>query len=364
MQHLVLALHAGFASSLRLSTHTAANQTETEGLAGGNLCMHGHLAPKFFLLGAPQSGPTHFFERLARSESIVGYMPAGSEPSWYLNESGVFSDGFNGSTKSKWLSHYPLCQQEKHKVVIDCTPSYFGSEAAPFALRAVYPPAHKLVFMVFLREPASRAHSHYYLYKDNGVLSGAFPGCTATQFPPTFAHAVELRLTQKFVCNCQCDDIFEQSMYADSFRRYFRNFDSEMFHVVPFKQAITAQVVEYAWEILNVRPGHRAMSGLDGDGHDTTHHHHPTLELEMHTFLLGRYRAFMDSMAGSYTVGRLLANSSAHLYQFVRRPRSAPQVAAWLEENWRPSRRFFGLLSGLAGKLVPQTLSGHGYPPA
>merc|ERR1719223_2667601 len=147
--------------------------------------MVGRLAPSFFLLGTPKSGTTFFYEDFARSEQIVEYLPGVGSPEWHSKEPWVFTQGFpvTAGAKQDWLSHYPECPQGKHLVAVDCTPGYFGSQEAPFGIHRAYGgDKHRLVFMVFLREPMSRSHSHYYQYEENGVFQGYFKECLPHQF--------------------------------------------------------------------------------------------------------------------------------------------------------------------------------------
>jgi len=325
----------GTAAALRMATNATFNDAEVEGLEGGNLCMMGRLAPKFFLLGTPKSGTTFFFEDFARSEQIVNYQPSADEPSWHSKEPWVFAGHFDADTRKKaWLSHYPKCTQDKHMVAVDCTPGYFGNPFAPFGIQKAYRDSkHTLVFMVFLREPVKRAHSHYYQYEENGVLNGAFQQCTPEQFPKTFADAAHKRITTGSMCNCGCDDIFEDSMYVDSFKRYFKNFDSSSFHVVPFKQAVLSEVVDYAWEILNVAKGTGKKTNLVGGDNQMNHHEYPTLHQEMDAALMLQFENFMYHAAGPKAVSNVLAASCAQLYGFEG-DKAAPAIAEWLADNW------------------------------
>jgi len=333
----LLAASFGTTAALQVVTNATVNGNGVEGLEGGNLCMMGRLAPKFYLLGTPKTGTTFFYEDFVRSEQIVEYLPDQGEPDWHSKEPWVFYNGFTASedVKKVWLSHYPQCTQDKHLVAVDCTPGYFGSQRAPFGIQKAYSDSrHQLVFMVFLRDPASRTHSHYYQYQENGVLDGAFlPGCSPQQFPPTFADAVQTRMTLGSVCNCSCDTIFEDSMYADSFRRYFKNFDSSSFHVVPFKMAVLGEVVEYAWRILNVGKGKGEKRNLVGGDNDKNHHEYPAIDTEMDAELLSRFEVFMDGATGPKLVSNLLAGSGAHLYGHDG-DWTAPSIADWLVDNW------------------------------
>jgi len=296
--------------------------------------MMGRVAPQFFLLGTPKSGTTFFFEDFARSDQIVNYRPSGDEPTWHSKEPWTFAGRFAPSSSARWLSHYPKCRQDKRMVAVDCTPGYFGDQKAPFGIEKAYGEAkHALVFMVFLREPVARTHSHYYQYKENGVLQGKFGGCSPQQFPKTFAQAVQKRISSGSMCNCGCDNIFDDSMYADSFKRYFKNFDSSSFHVVPFKKAVLGEVVDYTWEILKVARGKGERSSLVGGGNEKNHHDYPTLQQEMGAPLLNRLKGWMYKAAGPKAVSNALASSGAHLYGFGGN-RGAPAIAAWLETNW------------------------------
>jgi len=297
--------------------------------------MEGRLAPKFFLLGTPKTGTTSFYEDFVRSAQIVSYKPAKGEAAWHSKEPWEFSEGFDPSVKKSWLSHYPKCTQSKHLVAIDCTPGYFGAEPAPFAIHRAYGMAkHNLVFMVFLREPIDRAHSHYYQYQENGVFQGYFDGCSPHQFPKSFKQAVENRLTKKRMCFCSCDNIFEDSMYKDAFKRYFNNFAGSMFHVVPFKQATSGEVVQYAWKILNVAKGHGAKGNLVGGNNQKNHHDYPSMHKEMPAPLLKRFMNFMYEAAGPGKVAGVLAGSGAHLYGHGQASKDSHSIAVWLAKNW------------------------------
>jgi len=297
--------------------------------------MMGRLAPKFFLLGTPKSGTTFFFEDFARSDAIISYKPTDNEPSWHAKEPWVFANGFDLSTKRAWLSHYPACTQAKHLVAVDCTPGYFGSQRTPFAIHGAYGAAnHDLVFMVFLREPTDRTHSHYYQYVQNGVFNGMFQACPASVYPKTFKQAVEARLSKKAMCDCACNDVFDDSFYKDSFKRYFKNFRSEMFHVVPFKQAISGEVVDYAWKVLNVPKGHGERSNLVGGNNQKNHHEYPSLHQEMAAPLVKRYLSFMYEATGPGKVAEVLAGSGAHLYGHGQATTDTNSIATWLAKNW------------------------------
>jgi len=317
-----------------LVTHNTSHGSDVERASTLSFCMDGHLAPTFFLLGTPKSGTTFFYQDFARSPQIIEYQPLDGQPSWRSKEPWEFTSTFNVKYRDQWLAHYPECPKEEHLVGVDCTPGYFGSKIAPEAIHTAYGDArNNLVFMVFLREPVARAHSHYYQYQENGVLQGYFAGCTPEQFPKTFAVAVENLLSMNAACNCDCDDIFSDSMYMASFERYFHYFGSSGFHVVPFKQAVRPEVVAFTFQLLNVERGDGEKILLAGEDNEMNHHVYPEFHQEMSASLMSNFEQFMHKAAGSRPVAELLARSGAHLYGHGE-SRSVDSIASWLEENW------------------------------
>lgn len=299
----------------------------------GNLCMMGHLAPEFFLLGAPKSGTTFFFEKFSLSSGIVNYIPGEDEPTWHAKETWFFGHQYDAAKKKSWLTHYPNCTHVERKVAVDCTPGYFSSPFAPFGIQKAYANIHhhNLVFMVFLRNPTDRAHSHYYQFKENGVLEGKFQLCRPHQFPTSFQAAVQKRIgPHKSLCDCGCDNIFEDSMYKFAFDRYFENFPPHTFHVVPFKQAITDELVRYTWQVLGVPEGSGPKKNIVGAGNEKNHHEYPSLAEDMPGSQLEEFTSWMDEMTGAQKLEKRLSGSGAHLCGF----QEGGSIAEWLESNW------------------------------
>jgi len=295
-----------------------------------------HLAPKFFLLGTPKSGTTSFFESFNRSREIITYLPDSTEADWHAKEPWVFANGFQDENKLWWLEHYPKCDQTKTMVAVDCTPGYFGDQAAPWAISRTFGANRgEIVFMVFLRDPVERSHSHYYQYLDNDVLKGAYNECPKSLFPASFSKAVEKLIKHGAMCDCDCDDVFLDSMYADSFRRYFKNFHSSAFHVVPFEFAVTSDIVEYAWKLLNVAKGKGASENMVGGGNARNHHEYPSLEEDIPSSTLrNKFLAWMGKATGSKAVAKVLVDSAAHLYKYPGKMNSVEGIAKWLSDHW------------------------------
>lgn len=307
-----------------------------------NVCMMGHLAPEYFLLGVPKGGTTYFFLNFARSSALVSYKPGPKEQPWHAKEPWFFAPhGKPLSWKLSWLQHYPGCTQKERKVAFDGTPGYFGypdSAKSIYTFYAGTSQISKLTFMVFLRNPVSRSHSHYYHYVSNGVRNGAFgKGCPADVFPSTFAEAAANLVNTGAMCGkCLCNDVFESSMYAASFREYFKYFSPNQFHVIPFEAAVKPELVEYAWDVLRMPHGQGARSTLVGNGVGgaMNHHDYPKLEEDLESSLLSYFRAYLEWRAGAPAVAQELVNTNAHLYNYRGRKNSKGGITIWLESQW------------------------------
>lgn len=307
------------------------NLTGTE--AGDpNLCIHNRLAPQFFLIGVPRSGQARFYKNFVSSPGIVKFSPKSDEPAWHEQEPWIFADGFDLGDTDEWLSHYPACDRSKRMVAIDCTPGYFGDTKTPWAIANVYRTAgvtHMLQFMVLLRDPVMRLHSHYYHYVDDGVLKDALPDCPSSVFPSSFYSTVKNMLEKNTICNCPCDNLITDSKYAASFKRYFANFFPEQFHVVPFDR-LDKQVVKYAWDMLGVPHGqlvdeHRVVEDIAP---------HPDMVTELDEVTLLQLESYMDRVSGAEELVSLWMGTGIKLYGYGDDIHDGAKVAQWLRTSW------------------------------
>jgi len=343
LAHVALLSHMTVLKALLITGRKQEELPDSGTNAGTDpFCVMGRLAPRYFLLGAPKSGTTYFFEDFARSGSVVNYVPGDGEPAWHAKEPWVFADAFNSTSsgssgKQRWLQHYPRCSEARFKVAVDCTPGYFGAPAAPANIRTAYygDLKYKLVFMVFLRNPIARSHSHYYQYLDNGVLNGNFQNCQANQFPATFQDAVTRGMKNEgSVCGCACDNIFHDSFYVASFKRYFQNFKKSQFHIVPFELAVGEPIVQYTWAVLGLPAGIGARSNLVGVGNAKNHHFYASLDQELSADSVAQFRNFMSQRAGAGAIADLLVGSDVNLFHFGGDKSNGGSIASWLSSYW------------------------------
>lgn len=309
---------------------------------GPNVCMDGHFAPELYLLGVPKGGTTYFYQEFVRSNATVRFQPKDGEEPWQEKEAWVFAPYERDiSEKAYWLSHFPACDQWERRVALDATPGYFGCPTAPKIMSAFYAGSHhkaSLKFMVFLRNPGKRAQSHFYQYVENGVREGAFgDGCPTYVFPASFKKAVELVLEQGQMCDsCACNDIFEDSMYATSFNNYFQYFRQEQFVVVPFEEAVRAELVMFAWDMLGMPHGtgkNLVLASKNGGG-ETNHHDYPTLAADLPGKLMVLFQAYIEDKSGARPVAKVLANTRATLYSFGGSMDDVDAIDYWLRSKW------------------------------
>ena len=326
-------------SALDLESNFRSEDDVGAQIAGGNpteFCVRGHVAPKYFLLGTPKSGTTYFFAAFSKSPDMASFEPGPTDPAYRAKEANVFGRPQSAADKDEWLSHYPACSTSVRKVAVDCSPGYFGLQGAPNNILAAYEPPllRRLVFMVFLRNPMARTHSHYYQYLYMGVLDGHHPGCSPEQFPPSFQAAARRGMTTGgTICDCACDIMFSHSMYAASFERYFQNFMPSQFHVVPFNLALGEDIVTHTWKLLGMRPSY---GGVQIDEGEKNGHPYASIEEELTPETLVRFRKFMYEYAGVEEIVRQLHGSGAHLFGYSGN--TSREVRDWLTENWGSDR--------------------------
>lgn len=331
LQHASATVKADFASLQQLLRQE--NSTETPDKRW-NLCLRSRLAPQFFLIGVPSGGQVRFFDHFSSSPGVVSYLPGDGEPEWHAQEPWIFADGFDASYTDEWLSHYPACDQSKRMVGIDCTPGYFADPKAPNAIASTYGQSslrakNSLQFMVLLREPVARLHSHYYHYIEDGVLKDALPDCPSSIFPHNFYVTVRNMLDKGTVCNCPCDNMLTDSTYVESFKRYFANFMRSQFHVVPYDK-LNKKVVNYAWDMLGVPHGKEAdFAFVQPDINP-----HPDIVTELDEDTLLQLEAYMDRVAGAKELAGLFAGSGINLFEFEADIHDGGSIERWLKVSW------------------------------
>jgi len=127
--------------------------------------------PNLFIIGAPKSGTTLLYNKLKNHPEL--FFPKIKELNYfsyeYLNKYSYYKD-FKIKSEKKYLSFFKNGYNKKY--LIDASVSYFTFHDIPNKIKKFNPEAK---FIIMVRNPYKRAHSHYLMdkrmgYADNSLL--------------------------------------------------------------------------------------------------------------------------------------------------------------------------------------------------
>lgn len=125
----------------------------------------------FFIVGAAKSGTTSIHSYLKEHPEI--YMLEPKEINYYVKEEvesqGLFFQGYVAQTKEEYEKI--RSKGDDYKAVGEASVSYLFYEKAPHRIKRDYPNAK---ILIFLRNPADRAYSHYLMDHRIGHVSTPF----------------------------------------------------------------------------------------------------------------------------------------------------------------------------------------------
>jgi len=305
-------------------------KVDDEGSANGltdNLCMSGHLVPEFFLLGAMKTSTTTLAHSLYTSKSM--YFPAnkkywndnGSHGRGTIKELHFFSQKVSLEDKDSWLNYYPKCSFKRRVVATDCTPAYIRTNHTAKLISDFYGALKsKLVFGLMLREPLARAQSAFYHQKSH---PGRIPETM------TFNQFTKAHLKDKF----DTKEIMWGSQYPKQLEKYFEEFESAQFWIVPFryntdpqKFGITTSFTETLWNELGVSSGN-----FDRNRHSNIHQHSEVdkdLDMNILKDAMNKFSSIAPDMA------KLLASSNAKLFGYTGKVGDEVAINKWLTDGW------------------------------
>eukprot|EP00440_Ansanella_granifera_P047650 gb/GFBE01051613.1/.p1 GENE.gb/GFBE01051613.1/~~gb/GFBE01051613.1/.p1 ORF type:complete len:387 (+),score=60.23 gb/GFBE01051613.1/:1-1161(+) len=333
------------------------------GTAEGRLCIDGHVAPAFFLLGAQKSATTNFAMRLSEiGENLAWATPTATDPAYYWKEPHIFNqENYRGLSREEWLAYYPPCREHdsaEQLVGVDATPGYLPNEQAPQRIIGWYGHslADRLQFMVLLRNPLSRLHSSFHhqkgdpnspghsitfaQYLDKVLYNQESYGCLTG-----FDIAVEDR------ANCKhpdtSNDPFFLSMYVPALWQWLRYFHARQFVVAPFRQYVSPQdgtpaLTEFMATKLGVKikPGAQLGAIPKTEPNAGKIVHYPALEEELAACDATKVQSVKDLVtryAGADVLARLIGPKIPEgltLFGFAGDSSQVDDVAAYLSMNW------------------------------
>lgn len=209
----------------------------------------------FFVVGAPKAGTTTLFQILAQSKDVI--LPLAKEPNYFCfdfhkrwetyNKTDAknikvfpkkYKPGLYHSAKIYNLENYKKMFYSGHKssTLIDFSTTYLSSITAPKMIHKYNPEAKIIIIM---RDPLSRAWSHYNMDKAIGYHQKPFVECLEEEeaaikddrdYPYSYIRDSNYRKSIKRYLN-----IFEESqILLVDFSNFIRNQDFEIQNICKF----------------------------------------------------------------------------------------------------------------------------------
>ena len=201
--------------------------------------------PNLFVVGAAKAGTTSLYHYLSQHPDI--YMSPVKEPHFFSNirpkrRYMALSGCVNIQEAAAYLNLFK--QKAHHSVIGEASPSYLWDEQTPERIQQVSPNAK---IIVMLREPTSRAYSHYL----NEVRAGL-------EKRP-FLQALQADLSSQAVGWGVSPLYVALGQYSEQVKRYLDLFESV--HVVVFEEFIKdiEEHLRQIFEFLNVDSSYAAI---------------------------------------------------------------------------------------------------------
>lgn len=344
----------------------------TASKAVDNLCINGHIAPRFFLLGAQKAATTNFATRLIWvGLSIIPPLPQANEPAYYWKELHVFDNNsrYLGLGVDGWLDYYPECSTTTYAVGIDATPSYISSRGAPSRMAAWYGPQKgaQIQFLVMLRAPFRRMRSSFYTAKleaDACKTNVNFCG----SFGSYIRHALDnyrrgcpsgkVFETEQAIQECSGpDDIgqngklkgdpFYLSMYVPQLVNWFSIFYSRQFVIAPFLTYVAPKpgvpsLVEFIASRLGSAIKANAATGAipkrsNASGVKTAY---PSLQDSLWPLSAATVQELQTILILNSGSGKIAQVLSPHmekglvLFGYTGASGTIDGIGSWIEQNW------------------------------
>jgi len=195
--------------------------------------------PDFAIIGAKRSGTTSLYYSLLRHPRVAAMFPSAERFPMRHDQKGVhFFDSEYGRGLRWYHAHFPTERARARESASAGGPVRVG-EASPYYLyhplapvRAAHP-LQQTRFIVLLRDPVERAHSHYREQKRNGVERLSFEEALAAE--PERTRGEEERILVEPTYRSfphEQQSYVGQSEYVVGLRRWFEHFDRGQFVVI------------------------------------------------------------------------------------------------------------------------------------
>ena len=186
--------------------------------------------PNLFIVGAVRSGTTSLFAYLDNTQGI--FMSPVKEPTYFISKVPVPLEGNSLSKlkdKTEYLKLFDGVTDEK--IVGEATPYYLYDEKSPVLIHESSPQAK---IIIILRDPVTRAFSHYLMRRRNG------------REDRDFHQVISAKDKQNIVLSW--------SNYSEYVKRYIEEFGQNQVKIIIFEEFIKEprRIVKEVLEFLGV----------------------------------------------------------------------------------------------------------------
>lgn len=307
----------------------------------GNLCLGGHFVPELLVMGAPKTGTTSLCTTLRKSPALM----------WPHADFWKEGHYFTSQARNAWqmmLEDFPVCDKHVRRVAVDGSAEYSSFYGVPKRIQGWYGPAMRLIkFVLLMREPLNRLHSHYHHSHRHGWCS--------THVTHSFSQIVDMILGNnyqtwlmpphgrlKYGCSswltmgCACNNFLEGSLYVNQLKQYLNYFTPNQFYLVPYLFNVdpggagraNGTVAEMIWSILGVKAAdNRTIVHAN-------HGHHPSLEEDLSQNKIAAIRNWFELVAGPRIIADFLQYSSYILYGYHGQANDKDAIEEWIRTNW------------------------------
>jgi Sulfotransferase domain len=209
--------------------------------------------PDFFVLGAQKGGTTSLYHILVK---LPGIIPAVRKEIEFFNDPDRRKLGVNW-----YMEHFPSPQiKQKTAKKIGFEPvtgegtTLLNHPLAPKLLKEIAP---DVKFIVLLREPASRAYSHYQHNIERGSETRSFEQALAEEDEAVKFDMEELKKDQSYPAHSLRAHSYKQrGRYVENLSRWFEQFPCENFYIEESRRFFKQQdeILREIQEFIGVPP--------------------------------------------------------------------------------------------------------------
>ena len=243
---------------IKMSFSIMIRRIHTSALKHFNRWVFGGHRPDFLIVGAQKCGTTSLFSYLDERDAFRGATP---KEVHYFDRDDNFRRGNN------WYESHFLHRIGKNSLFFEASPTYFCREKVPARLRAFNP---NLKFIVILREPISRAHSAWNMYRQWseegfvpwGIRNDQYGRKESPLFQvffkngcPAFSDYIKLEMDLIAKCDSQEEpSLLRRGLYKPQIERYVELFGWDSILVLGFSELKedSEAVIRKCYEFLDV----------------------------------------------------------------------------------------------------------------